>query len=186
MRYLPTDLCSTPGTTPGSASLLIDIHAHVFNGSDLQIADFIAHLGGYLDGVWSDVLREIGGLLQQVEWNRAPCGAKELEVLASVTCDAELGIGYAPSANNPIRQRWLHWITHRSSSPGFGIRCHAVTTSLLPLKILSRSLTKPHMRHMNGNAETARPGAHPGIPGFCTRRSSHFMISSYSTSSTAS
>jgi predicted TIM-barrel fold metal-dependent hydrolase len=91
MRYLPTDLCSTPGTTPGSASLLIDIHAHVFNGSDLQIADFIVHLGGYLDGVWSDVLREIGGLLQQVEWNRAPCGAKELEVLASVTCDAELG-----------------------------------------------------------------------------------------------
>src|SRR5256885_6424936 len=79
----PADLCNAD--TGSSGSLLIDIHAHVFNGSDLQIKDFISHLKGFLtDPAWDKVLRHIAGPLQKAAWARAPKGLDELEVLSRV------------------------------------------------------------------------------------------------------
>jgi predicted TIM-barrel fold metal-dependent hydrolase len=87
----PAELCERPGVE--ATPLLIDIHAHVFNGSDLQIADFIERLDKYLDSVWNEALKHIGGLLQRVAWHRAPWGPVEMRALARVQCGT-LGLGF--------------------------------------------------------------------------------------------
>src|SRR2546421_7284147 len=82
----PSDLCEAD--TGSSRSLLIDIHAHVFNASDLQIKDFISHLKDFLtDPAWDKVLKHIAGPLQKAAWARAPKGPDELSVLNGVACD---------------------------------------------------------------------------------------------------
>jgi len=85
----PGDLCQPD--TGSSGKLLIDVHAHVFNGSDLQIADFISHLRDFFtDRTWGKVLQEMAGPLQKAAWALAPKGPRELEVLSSVSCDDRL------------------------------------------------------------------------------------------------
>src|SRR5262245_18038793 len=65
-----------------SAPLTIDVHAHVFNGSDLQIKEFIdqvvaksktSELHGLTQG--------LGNILQGLGWNLAPNADDELKTL---------------------------------------------------------------------------------------------------------
>ena len=77
-----------------SLPLGIDVHTHVFNGSDLQIHDFFSKI------VAEDPDSELGGLaavlgsiVQELQWNGAPTASDELARLAPLksiyaSCDA--------------------------------------------------------------------------------------------------
>jgi predicted TIM-barrel fold metal-dependent hydrolase len=84
-RYAPADLCPTPDTPTPRQPLLIDVHAHVFNGTDVQIKDFFERV--VLDEESGDLVKHIGGLLQVLAWRLAPDGESELELLNAVDCN---------------------------------------------------------------------------------------------------
>ncbi len=65
-----------------SAPLTIDVHAHVFNGKDLQIKEFISQV------LWNSKTSELHGIveslsdvLQSLAWTLAPCASDELTIL---------------------------------------------------------------------------------------------------------
>ena len=69
---------------PSNSGLLIDVHSHFFNGSDLQVGKFISQVKGrhFVDWAW---LREVAGsLLQAIAWWRAPGAKDELDFLLSL------------------------------------------------------------------------------------------------------
>ncbi|WP_243393537.1 hypothetical protein [Solimonas fluminis] len=66
------------------APLTIDAHCHVFNGSDLQIKEFLSRVAVRQRGALGIGVRAIGGLLETLAWNGAPDGDRELEMLASL------------------------------------------------------------------------------------------------------
>jgi predicted TIM-barrel fold metal-dependent hydrolase len=64
-----------PATTDPNAPLTIDVHTHVFNGSDLQIKAFmrdILHVPG------------VGDILQEIGWETAPTGRDEIAELQKI------------------------------------------------------------------------------------------------------
>jgi predicted TIM-barrel fold metal-dependent hydrolase len=65
-----------PSLSDPSTPLTIDVHAHVFNGSDLQV-----------DGFLSDVMRipGVGPILQGIAWSEAPTAEQELAELARIS-----------------------------------------------------------------------------------------------------
>ena len=64
------------------APLTIDVHAHIFNGSDLQIAAFLTKVVDADDhSELHSVVKVLGGMLQRIAWRRAPTGAEELRRL---------------------------------------------------------------------------------------------------------
>jgi hypothetical protein len=76
------NLCSTaaPLAPPISGSFAIDVHAHLFNGTDLQVREFI-HRNASLP--YSPELRQIAGeLIEALTWTFAPTGCEEYEELA--------------------------------------------------------------------------------------------------------
>lgn len=73
-------LCpKAPGISDLQAPLTIDVHAHVFNGADLQIKEFIAQTVVGQDSELSDLADFLGGVLQHLAWHNAP-GAREEHV----------------------------------------------------------------------------------------------------------
>lgn len=83
---IPPTCANDPTITDPSTPLTIDVHAHVFNGSDLQVNAFLQH-----------ILRipGIGPILQEVGWGTAPTGMAELAQLQKVRqalgdCKADL------------------------------------------------------------------------------------------------
>jgi predicted TIM-barrel fold metal-dependent hydrolase len=58
------------------APLTIDVHAHVFNGSDLQIKEFLSQTVISPDSELRALVREMGAVLQALSWTAAP-GARE-------------------------------------------------------------------------------------------------------------
>ena len=64
---VPTTACSETG-----APLTIDVHARVFNGSDLQIREFLARTALDDDSELKGVAQAVGSLLQTIAWNAAP------------------------------------------------------------------------------------------------------------------
>lgn len=58
------------------APLTIDVHAHVFNGSDLQIKEFLSQTVIGQDSELYALLREMGAVLQALAWTSAP-GARD-------------------------------------------------------------------------------------------------------------
>lgn len=65
-----------PSISDPSTPLTIDVHAHVFNGSDLQV-------NGFLTRVLR--IRGIGPILQYLAWNDAPNAQQELSELTKIS-----------------------------------------------------------------------------------------------------
>jgi predicted TIM-barrel fold metal-dependent hydrolase len=83
---LPDDLCAPAGPVQRSNALLVDVHAHMINGSDLQIKEFFAKADGLMDKSWAGAAEEIGGILQLLQWTFAVRGSAELAWLDGFKC----------------------------------------------------------------------------------------------------
>lgn len=70
-----------PAVSSATAPLTIDTHAHFFNGSDLQIREFLSQTVVGADSELSPLLRAVGGVLQQLAWHHAPGARQETAAL---------------------------------------------------------------------------------------------------------
>lgn len=64
--------------------LTIDSHCHVFNGTDLQVKEFVSRVMVNQSGPLGAVIRAAGGLLQNLAWENAPTGDQELAALTDI------------------------------------------------------------------------------------------------------
>lgn len=85
LRPSPRPVCpSSPEVSLPNGALTIDTHCHVFNGTDLQIADFLQRVAIHQNGALGLGAKALGELLEQLSWVVAPSGDKELLELARV------------------------------------------------------------------------------------------------------
>lgn len=63
------------------APLTIDVHAHVFNGSDLQIKEFLSQTVIDRDSELRALVREMGAVLQALAWGAAPDAREEARTI---------------------------------------------------------------------------------------------------------
>lgn len=77
---LPTGPLITAGIDPNVSPLTIDAHCHIFNGTDLQVADFIGRVFAP-----NPVALAAAKLLQAIVWTTAPDGDEELTKLRSIS-----------------------------------------------------------------------------------------------------
>jgi hypothetical protein len=76
VRHIPTS--ALPAPDPG-VPLTIDVHCHIFNGTDLQVRDFLAEIVD-ADGEHPFVT-DLAGVLQEFNWKKAPTGLIEVKEL---------------------------------------------------------------------------------------------------------
>lgn len=79
----PKPICpNDPAISDLNAPLTIDTHAHIFNGSDLQIREFLAQtIVGRRHSELYEFTRYMGGLLQSLAWHTAPSAKEEMRFL---------------------------------------------------------------------------------------------------------
>lgn len=78
-------ICPTaPEVSYLEGPLTIDAHCHVFNGTDLQVKEFLSRVAVGQGGMLGSAARAIGELLEQLAWNFAPSGEEELAKLGEV------------------------------------------------------------------------------------------------------
>ena len=78
VRLCPTDpTVSNPG-----APLTIDTHAHFFNGSDLQIKEFLSQTTVGPDSELYPLVKGMSGVLQTLAWHLAPSAQAERTAIA--------------------------------------------------------------------------------------------------------
>lgn len=86
--FLRRDLhpvCPTaPEVSYPDGPLTIDAHCHVFNGTDLQVQEFISRIAVRQGGMLGSAARAIGDLLERLAWRVAPAGDEELSKLGEV------------------------------------------------------------------------------------------------------
>jgi predicted TIM-barrel fold metal-dependent hydrolase len=76
-------LCPTdPTVSNPSAALTIDTHAHFFNGSDLQIKEFLSQTTVGPDSELYHLVNGMAGLLQTLAWHLAPSARAEKIAMA--------------------------------------------------------------------------------------------------------
>src|SRR5882672_6482688 len=64
------------------SALTIDVHAHVFNGSDLQIQEFLSRVVvGHPNSELFPIVQALGGMVQTLAWHLAPDAAAEMRAL---------------------------------------------------------------------------------------------------------
>ncbi|MFN7152395.1 MAG: amidohydrolase family protein [Acidovorax sp.] len=82
----PEPVCpNSPEVSGPSTTLTIDTHCHVFNGSDLQVAEFVNRILGSEGGLIGAGAKAIAPTLQRVAWNTALSGAAERAVLRDLS-----------------------------------------------------------------------------------------------------
>jgi hypothetical protein len=64
--------------------LTIDAHCHVFNGTDLQIGDFLSKVAFRQGGALGAGVTALGAILQELAWSLAPDGTTEMAALNKV------------------------------------------------------------------------------------------------------
>ena len=70
------------GAVTGNGALTIDVHMHIFNGTDLQVAEFIKR---NQDLDFGQVLKDLAGdLIQDLSWSLAPTAQEETRELAEL------------------------------------------------------------------------------------------------------
>jgi predicted TIM-barrel fold metal-dependent hydrolase len=75
-------LCPTDPTISNlDAPLTIDTHAHFFNGSDLQIREFLSQTTVGPDSELYPLVNALGGILQILAWQFAPSAKSELAAI---------------------------------------------------------------------------------------------------------
>lgn len=68
-----------PAAVAGSPVLTIDAHCHIFNGTDIQAAQFLIKVEA--KGAGGEAFKIAAKLLQDLNWSTAPSGHEELRVL---------------------------------------------------------------------------------------------------------
>lgn len=77
-------LCpADPTVSSSTAPLTIDTHAHFFNGSDLQIKEFLSQTTVGPDSELYPLVKGMGGILQSLAWHLAPSAQAEKSALAT-------------------------------------------------------------------------------------------------------
>jgi predicted TIM-barrel fold metal-dependent hydrolase len=79
-----TGYLTMPGIDPALNPLTIDSHCHIFNGSDLQVREFIARVVVTEKGIVAAVVEALSELLQLMIWDSAPNGDGEFELLSKL------------------------------------------------------------------------------------------------------
>lgn len=78
-------ICPTaPEVSYLDGPLTIDAHCHVFNGTDLQVKEFLSRVAVGQGGMLGSAARALGELLEQLAWEVAPSGDAELQKLNEV------------------------------------------------------------------------------------------------------
>src|SRR4051812_10830341 len=81
----PGVICpESPNYSYLSGKLTMDTHCHVFNGTDLQVKEFVSRVFVNEGGLLGVVARAMGALLQDLAWSYAPTGKDELAELARI------------------------------------------------------------------------------------------------------
>jgi len=79
---LPSCALASPLVAPSQHALAIDVHSHVFNGTDLQVQKFIElNVSLPYD---SDLKKIFGEVIQGLTWTLAPTACEEYEALGSL------------------------------------------------------------------------------------------------------
>jgi hypothetical protein len=88
MRVLQTGTLATPPGVPLNSPLTIDVHCHIFNGTDLHVEQF---LGDVTFPTWWG--KAAGEILELVSWDNAPTGEEERVELAKLVqlCKTDRG-----------------------------------------------------------------------------------------------
>ncbi len=89
VKRKPASLClNSPKLQNPHGTLAIDVHAHVFNASDLQIKEFVSRVAINDDGALGQMARLFGSLLQSLGWSVAPSVQEELVILDQLGSDS--------------------------------------------------------------------------------------------------
>ena len=106
-------ICPTsPEISDISSPLTIDAHAHIFNGRDLQIKEFISQVVvGHQDSELYQVAVVLGGLLQSLGWHAAPDERDELQALSE----------YQAGLQNCAGEDALQKVASRAFEKGYAI-----------------------------------------------------------------
>lgn len=84
-HHQPTPVCpESPEVSYKDGPLTIDAHCHVFNGTDLQVGDFLAKVAVKQEGALGEGARMLGSILQDLAWSFAPDGPTELAELRGI------------------------------------------------------------------------------------------------------
>ena len=77
-------LCpNDPSISDRNQPLTIDVHAHFFNGRDLQIKKFLSQAVVGTDSELSSLVEGMGAILQALAWHLAPSAAAERHAIAA-------------------------------------------------------------------------------------------------------
>lgn len=79
----------SPEVSYPKGPLTIDAHCHVFNGTDLQVRDFLSKVAIQQKGVLGYAANLLAGILQGLNWALAPDGQSELDELKGVAQSLE-------------------------------------------------------------------------------------------------
>jgi predicted TIM-barrel fold metal-dependent hydrolase len=81
--------CGLPAVSPGAVT--IDVHTHVFNATDLQVAPFITRVAtSEIDPSFRSVIAALAPILQSAGWDFAPDGDEELRHLGALSDKARI------------------------------------------------------------------------------------------------
>ena len=76
---------NAPTVSYPGGPLTVDAHCHVFNGTDLQVQEFLSRVAVKQGGVLGFATRAIGELLENLAWKYAPSGDEELAALEKMS-----------------------------------------------------------------------------------------------------
>jgi hypothetical protein len=74
-----------PSVSYAQGILTIDAHCHVFNGTDLQVKEFLSRVAIKQKGALGVGVRAIAEVLENLAWQSAPTGSEELEHLSELS-----------------------------------------------------------------------------------------------------
>jgi predicted TIM-barrel fold metal-dependent hydrolase len=77
------------GVSHPHGPLTIDTHCHVFNGTDLQVREFISRVQLRQRGPIGELYRAVASVLQGLVWQNAPTSAQELPRLKAIAAELE-------------------------------------------------------------------------------------------------
>jgi predicted TIM-barrel fold metal-dependent hydrolase len=81
----PQPVCpESPDLSYPAGRLTIDVHCHVFNGTDLPVKDFLYRILAKQSGPVGEAVRIAGDILQRLAWSVAPGYAEEDRQLAAL------------------------------------------------------------------------------------------------------
>lgn len=81
LKPRPLDCINSPDINLADGPLTIDMHCHIFNGTDIPVSNFVGKILAEEDSPLGPAAKAVGALLQNLAWTFAPNGDAELERL---------------------------------------------------------------------------------------------------------